>query len=147
MHARIENYTKVKSIYTQDHWAECISECKEDDPKYEVKQVQQHEIFNFDFLAEQFNWKPVKIASVREIRVVPGQSDIEIKYDFLEDAKHIKILKKNKKLENILSHKLPLAYDQPLPLKEKKLKDLNTMLTRNLIPQEFVNGFKKVLES
>lgn len=145
MHARIENSTKFQSIYTQKHWAQCIIDSNNTNP-YDVKEVEQKEILDFEPLADLFNWKQAKIGSIREIKIIPGNAEVFIKYDFFEDPRQIKVLKKNKKLQDVISHKLASAYSKPIPLNEKKKKDLSSMVKKNLIPVEFIDDFKAVLE-
>lgn len=50
--------------------------------KYEVTQIDQYRIFEFDPLADEFNWKNVKTSQVREIKVVPRATYIEVKCKF-----------------------------------------------------------------
>lgn len=125
MHACIENYTKRKTVYTQKQWAQFIVESKQEKPSYIVKQIQQPDINNYDQLSDLFNWKSAKVASIREIHFIPNSTDIHVKYNFFDSPKAIKILKKNKKIEHVLSHKLQNAYTDLIPLNEKKKVILN----------------------
>lgn len=145
MHARIENKTKNKKIYTQKEWAQIIRECKEVDP-YEVKEVTQKEIFEFDELNKFFNWKQAKISRIREIKIIPNNTCVSIKYDFFKDPIEVCVLKRNTNLDKIIEHKLTAAYDKPIPLKEKKKEDLTTMLNKKLIPKQFEQDFVEVLK-
>lgn len=66
MHARIEEYCRKKSVYTQQQWCRFMKESKVDN-QYIVNEKLQSEIFDFQDLSRNFNWRSVKIASVREI--------------------------------------------------------------------------------
>lgn len=146
MHACIENYTKHKSIYTQNQWIHHIRECKQDGKPYEVTEVLQDNIYAFDTLSNLFNWKNTKTSSIREICVKPNSDEIYVKYNFLDKTpKSINIFKKNKKINDVISHALPKAYNNLIPLKDKKKTDLNVMITKNLIPAECLEDFTKVL--
>lgn len=71
MHARIENFTKQKSIYSQKEWAKHIKECKVEDP-YSVKEMNQEMIYDFEPLAKFFNWKVAKLSTVQEVKISPN---------------------------------------------------------------------------
>lgn len=145
MHALIENHVKRKSIYTQKEWIQNIKECKKVKP-YEVYEVSQSDIFNVEALSTTFfNWKAAKVSTLREIHVTPKSSEVSVKHNYFDDYTKIKVLKKNKKIEDIMSYELKLAYTQRIPLSEKKLKDLNSMLEKNLIPKDHISDFSEVL--
>ena len=65
------------------------------DNQYIVNEKLQSEIFHFQDLSHKFNWRSIKIASVRELSVLPDGHSISIKFDFGSDAKEMKILKKH----------------------------------------------------
>lgn len=108
-------------------------------------EVNQKQIFNFESLSSLFNWKAAKIASLRDIKVTPGYEDVSVKYNFFDDYTKVRVLKKNKKIEDVTSFKVSLAYTQRIPLNDKKKSDLNSMITKKLIPPEHKNDFSEVL--
>jgi len=50
---------------------------------------------DFQDLSNLFNWRSVKIASIREISFRPDGQSIGVKYDFDHELRVMKILKKN----------------------------------------------------
>ena len=118
MHARIENYCKNKSVYTQQEWCRLITECKIIKP-YAVHEVEQSEILNFAVFAENFFWRNVKISSLREISVAPQQSFISVKYDFEKDLSCVKMFKKNVTTKTISAYPLQRAYSKKIILNTK----------------------------
>lgn len=144
MHALIENYVKNKSVYTQKHWIRLIKECKKEKP-YDVQEPSQNDFYSFDALSDLFLWKSAKISTIREIHFSPGILEINVKSNFFEDSKQIKISKKNTKLQDIKTHQLTKAYTSLMPLNENKKKDLNLMISKNLIPNEHISDFSEVL--
>lgn len=120
MHARIENHTKNRSIFTQQEWARQISQATVKEPFYQVKEVKQEEIYNFDSLSEFFNWSKAKISTVWEFHVTPGNDTIDFKTNFFDKLQSIKILKKNKNLKDVINHPIMAAYNKLIPLNKTK---------------------------
>ena len=50
---------------------------------------------DFQDLSNLFNWRSVKIASIRKISFRPDGQSIGVKYDFDHELRVMKILKKN----------------------------------------------------
>lgn len=93
MHALIENFTKKKSVYTQKHWIHLITECKKDKP-YNVHEVNQKDIYSFDDLSNLFLWKSAKISTIRDIHFTPGNIEVDVKSNFFDDIKKVRLSKK-----------------------------------------------------
>lgn len=145
MHARIEQHCRNKSVYTQQQWCTFIKEAKRTNP-YSVNEVVQTEIYDFWELSKNFNWIPIKIASVREVTVQPHVDTVHIKYDFQQEGREMKILKKNKNMNDVQMYKLKPTSEKKLPLAPRKKKDLQAMLDKGLIPMEHHQTFSRILD-
>lgn len=145
MHALIEKAASKTEIFTQSGWARIMAECKSENP-YEVNQRTQEEIFNFDDLSKQcFNWKPAKLATLREIIITPGSKYVEVKHDFFKPARRINVFKRDVTIEQVCDFKLQKMYSERIKLSQKKNDDLKFMLENNLIPQDCKTEFKSML--
>lgn len=125
MHACIEKYTNRKSVFTQKEWANYIKECKVENP-YNVKEINQDMIYDFDPLAKIFYWKIAKLSTIREVKISPNSPVIQIKTNFFERSKEINVLKRNVSLKDII--------------------DLSLMISKNLIPTYAVQDLKEIIE-
>ena len=94
VHARIENETKLKEIYTPNEWMMCVQNAKLTDPRYTVEELHTEEVMDLKKLVEdvminyekqndgqQVKW--TKIHSMEFRKESPGS--IFYKYSINED--------------------------------------------------------------
>lgn len=136
MHAAIENSAKRKSVYDKDDWCEIIKNAKAKDPKYNVHQLQQNDIFNFADLSEKTFWKGIKISQLCEIQFL-SNGTINYKYGYNGDIKTAQIPKNNRELV--------FAYDSKLRLDKNKINDILDLLQKGLIPEKYYDFYQSLI--
>ncbi|XP_052122519.1 uncharacterized protein LOC127749229 [Frankliniella occidentalis] len=138
MHARIERFSKFKSVYEPFDWIDIIKNCKVNGNKYELTEV-GGQILDFHPLADKYQkWthQKAKWRSVREIIIdseTPGK--VMLRHDLGNPQQmEIKITCKVGRPINLNSFKFQHAYNSPLELDKNKLKDLASMCNDLIIP-------------
>lgn len=144
MHARIESHSKNKSVWTQEQWCEIMEDSKIEN-KYTVNAMGQTDILDFHDLAENFKWTSVRISHVREITVEPDQKHVYVKYEWKENPLKVDVYKKNVTLKSIRDYQLQQAYSGKFVLNDKKKKDLISMVTKKLVPEEFKGFYEDIV--
>lgn len=145
MHARIENCCANKNIWTQNQWCEKMSEAKLSD-KYIVHQISQDEIFNLQEFADMFNWSAAKTSQIKEIRIVPNDLKIYVRYDWKENVSCLSIKKKNTTLRLIRTTQFKKLYKNRISLSEKKKLDIKKMMEKKYIPSEHHAAWNEILD-
>lgn len=135
MHARIENSCKDMNVYTQEQWCEIMRTAKKNEPFYIVHELSQNEIYNFRTLADDQNWKAIKIMNLKEIFVFPNDTKVSINYEYSETSRSIIEIETKKSV----GKKYPLvqAYDENISIDKDKKKDLVFMCETVVVPQEY----------
>lgn len=142
MHACIENSCKNKNIFTQTEWGEVMRNAKKIEPRYIVEEVAQSEIFYFRPLANDQNWKAVKMMNLREISVVPNETHVFIKYEYDKEATSILIPTKKSTAKR---YPLNQLYNSRIELDKEKKKDLEYMCSKGVIPTSYHDFYKSLM--
>lgn len=149
VHAAIERHAKGRKIYTPDEWCEIIRGAKIKNPKYEVIRVSYGMIYDFKQLSLNLNWNKVIIKKGRksseaigvskwkQVMVVSG-SENQLKYKkAYEDNYETLITRIDKNHVNVKKYTLKKAYTAVQGIKKAKIKDLQTLCKKNIIPAQF----------
>ena len=139
MHAKIEKICKNKSIFVTAQWCEYMQKATK--KPYTVRQLIQAEIYNFDSLAEELDWKRIKQTKLREILFVQGE--IFVKYDYNDIPVSVDINKWNFSIE---TWDMKRAYRKKINLDAEKKKDLKEMCDKGLIPKTFHSFYEKIIK-
>ena len=117
---------------------------------YKVKHIEQKGIFDFADLANEFNWDNLGTMDVREIsfEVLNSKLVVMVKYDFrVKNSQPAKVFKRNiDYIELIKKHAFPKAYNEKIPLSDKKTKDLKIMMEHCWIPKKYHNFYNEILK-
>ena len=123
MHVTTDRYCKNKEVFTENQWGSYIRPACTRKP-YEVKHIQQTELKDFSLLAEQFQWKYIRISGVRIITFDPSDKRlVYVKYNYADKPKPAKIFKENINFRSVLTdYELQSAYEQKISRSNKKQK-------------------------
>ena len=150
MHARIESYTKHKEIFTQQKWCDSMKVACHKRP-YEVKNVEQKDIFDFSGLSKQLMWNKVPIMKVREISIDPADSKlVYVRYDLRQKERSAPIFKKDidivEYLDIIKNYPIPNLYNSKVDVSDQKKEDFQTMINKRWIPPKYVKFYEDILK-
>lgn len=135
MHSVIERAARRKEIFCQDQWCEIIRSAKVSIPKYELKQMNQDNIFDFKKLVNAKKWKKISISRIRLFKAT--ETTLSYAESFSEEEKLIDLQDSAEPTE--------LAYHCLLSINPDKKKDLEDLMRANLIPEEFHNFFIRIM--
>ncbi|KAJ8677255.1 hypothetical protein QAD02_013042 [Eretmocerus hayati] len=146
MHSVIEAYTKNKTIYTQKQWCRYMRNAKVTGEKYNVVSKNQEDIYDFGPLAKCFNWEKCGISQICEIVFRPNNGGIvEIRKKFSEDPEPIAVLKKTKRIADVIRMNLLPAYTEKIPLSQNKQNDLRKMIQKKYIKSKYIPWYEDLL--
>lgn len=113
---------------------------------YDTKMVQEEwgTNFNLDEDRNQVKWQDIKILRVEKEN--PGAFFYKTSFSD-ENYKKVSVRKRRTKDDQIVFTGLKQAYSQKIPLSEAKVKDIKELITKNAIPQQYVDSyFKNVID-
>lgn len=168
VHANIERSAKRKLIYTPNEWYTLVRWSKTNEPSYEVYELQQNEVYDFKAHLDTKEWskntenEKISWTDIKEIFVdytSDGHDHTEdiIYYKNRLSQERYKILNcgiqnctrvtRNTQSASITCEEVLVpAYNKPLPLPALKVRDLQYLCNKGLIPQRhhnFFNSFEK----
>ena len=115
---------------------------EKNEPFYIVNEVSENNIFNFRPLADDQNWKSIKITHLREIMIRADETDVFVKYEYAEEPKSILIATKKNLGKKYPS--LPLRTSK-MELDKDKKKDLQKMCSDGVIPEEYHSFYDAII--
>lgn len=148
VHARIEKKIRNIDIYVPSQYMGYISTAKVKPPLYKTTAVKQDQIYSFRDLSSNFKWSKVPLSKITEITFDSAQPGrVTYRCDFDSPQTEVEVLcKRRGRPINWLTFNPPHAYSGKLPVKKKVLNDLEWYLKKNLIPSEYTDYYKKVIQ-
>lgn len=97
--------------------------------------------FNLDEDRNQVKWQDIKVLRVEKEN--PGAFFYKTSFSD-ENYKKVSVRKRRTKDDQIVFTGLKQAYTQKIPLSEAKVKDIKELITKNAIPQQYVDSYFKI---
>lgn len=128
MHSVIERAATRKDIFTVDEWCDLMRSAKVNEPKYNVNQISQNQIFNFVPLVDKKSWKKIQVTKLTMVQVTP---DGQLVYCKNYEQRNVSV-----SLE--VNHEpVEEAYTEKIALSSEKKKDLQELMSNKLIPTKY----------
>ena len=146
VHATIEKFIKKRDMYAPCDYFSAVRNSKVSDPKYVVKEMEQHDFLNFKQLSSdtiinrnidtdlsKVKWNKIHMFQYRKVE----PRKVYFKYNYNDDWRAFEICKttrKAAKFQPIEGFTLEQLYDRPIPISNEKYADLIKLCQSSIIP-------------
>lgn len=148
---QIKRHIKSGPIYTPQQYCTLIRTAKKTGRPYQVEEMTQEQFydtkmlqeewgtnFNLDEDRNQVKWHDIKILRVEKEN--PGAFFYKSSFSD-ENFKKVSVRKRRTKDDQIVFTGLKQAYSQKIPFSEAKVNDIKELITKNAIPQQYVDSY------
>ncbi|KAE8740383.1 hypothetical protein FOCC_FOCC014121 [Frankliniella occidentalis] len=153
MHARIENESNRREIFTPEEWITLIEEAKQDGKKYIINKLLNENVSDLHFLVDRHNWEyntnleKVSWSKVREVAVDwKSPNTVFYRYDFREPLKTVRVTMQDGSDLDLKSYVAPNAYQSRFPLSAMKKRDIRFLCSKLAIPSKYHSTFDQYLD-